>query len=85
MRFRMTLGLVLAMLLQGCRGRPAPPPIELGHVATLSGPGEHAGKQAERGILLAIQEQNAEAESHNERKLRVRHANAEGKLDAFGK
>src|SRR5262249_45074602 len=50
---------------------------------TLSGPGKYAGEQAERGILLAIQEQNAKAESKDERKLSVRHVDAHGKLEGF--
>jgi branched-chain amino acid transport system substrate-binding protein len=78
------LGVILSGLAAaGCSGRPTPPPIHVGHVATLSGPGKDAGERAARGIRLAVQEQTALAKKDNEAAIVVHHADARGNLEAF--
>lgn len=83
MRAAILIGCSLAILNAGCGDSSAPPPVYLGHVATLSGPDKYAGEQAMRGIRLAVQEQNARAKAQNQRPLLVRHTDAQGKLEAF--
>jgi branched-chain amino acid transport system substrate-binding protein len=70
-------------LASGCGGKSTPPPIYVGHVATLSGPGKEDGEQASRGIRLAVQEQNKAAAEDNSRAVIVRHTDSRGKLEAF--
>jgi branched-chain amino acid transport system substrate-binding protein len=76
--------LCLAVLVcAGCRNQSQPPPLVIGHVASLTGDGA-AGKQAERGIKLALEELGAKAsEKLNDRPLVVRHVDAAGKLDVL--
>src|SRR5262249_30687318 len=83
MRAAVLVGGVLAIFNAGCSGDSAPPPVYLGHVATLSGPDKYPGEQAMRGIRLAVQEQNARAQPQNQRPLIVRHTDTQGKLEAF--
>lgn len=72
-----------ALGLLGCGGNTSPPPLYVGHVATLTGPDQYAGKQAERGISLAVQEQDKEADKDKLRPIHVRHTDTRGKLEAF--
>jgi branched-chain amino acid transport system substrate-binding protein len=76
--------LSLAVLVcAGCRNPSQPPPLVIGHVASLTGDGA-AGKQAERGIKLALEELGAKAsEKLNDRPLVVRHVDAAGSLDVL--
>src|SRR5262245_12550844 len=83
MRAGVLNGCGLAILNAGCGSDSPPPPVYLGHVATLSGPDKYAGEQAMRGIRLAVQEQNARAKAQNQRPLIVRHTDTQGKLEAF--
>ena len=77
-------GLILnALVLAGCSGQSTPPPIHVGHVATLSGPGKEAGEQAARAIRLAVQEQTREAKKNGEPAMVVRHVDTRGNLEAF--
>jgi branched-chain amino acid transport system substrate-binding protein len=73
----------LMLWTAGCGGSSTPAPIDVGHVATLSGPNKEAGQQAQRAINLAVQEQQKAAKENNKRPIRVRHANTKGNLDAF--
>src|SRR5438876_634179 len=69
-------------LVAGCGGSTAPPPIFLGHIATLSGPDAKAGKSAEQGIRLALEELGPAASANLQgRPLVVRHVDAAGSLD----
>jgi len=71
-----------AACLAGCGGSSSPPPIFLGHVATLSGPDAQAGKSAEQGIRLALEDLGAAASANLQgRPLVVRHVDAAGSLD----
>src|SRR5262245_20503170 len=71
-----------AACLAGCGGSSSPPPIFLGHVATLSGPDAQAGKSAEQGMRLALEELGAAASVNLQgRPLVVRHVDAAGSLD----
>lgn len=84
----MGLGRLLALAallggLGGCRGQATPPPLQLGHVATLSGPGKAAGEQAMLGIRLAVAEHNQDLDQGIGCPLEVRHTDAHGKLEAF--
>src|SRR5262245_23150171 len=45
--------ILIGLIVSGGCGKKAPPPVVLGHVATLSGPDKQAGEQARRGIHLA--------------------------------
>jgi branched-chain amino acid transport system substrate-binding protein len=49
----------LGLLLTGCGGPPQPPPIVIGHIAPRSGPERERGLDAERAILMAVEEANA--------------------------
>lgn len=71
-----------AVCLAGCGGSSSPPPIFLGHVATLSGPDAQAGKSAEQGIRLALEDLGAAASANLQgRPLVVRHVDAADSLD----
>lgn len=78
---------ILAVLLPGfvslgCSGASPPPAIFLGHIATLSGPEARAGKSAEQGIRLALDDLGPSAsEPFQGKPLVVRHVDAMGKLD----
>ncbi|MEY2632484.1 MAG: hypothetical protein RIR00_1138 [Pseudomonadota bacterium] len=52
------LGLAAAIALIGC-GPKAEPTIKIGHVAPMTGPQAHLGKDNENGARLAIEELNA--------------------------
>jgi branched-chain amino acid transport system substrate-binding protein len=70
--------MILLSAIIGCGGK-TPPPIVVGHVATLTGPDQRAGLQASLGISLALMEVNKDAE----RLIEVRHTDAQGKVDTF--
>src|SRR5437763_1492222 len=81
---RRTLALLAAALcLPGCSGSAPPPPILLGHVATLSGPDRKAGQSAARGIRLAVMEANKDPNKGAGRPVKVIHTDTLGTLDAF--
>ncbi len=80
---RLLVLLVVAGGLVGCRGRVAPPPLQLGHVANLSGPDRIAGEQATLGIRLAVAEHNQDIEQGIGCPLLVRHTDAHGQVEAF--
>lgn len=63
----------------GCSSKSPPSPLVVGQVANLSGPGSRADVQASRGIRLALDEVNKDAE----RKIIVRHTDTQGKLEAY--
>jgi branched-chain amino acid transport system substrate-binding protein len=74
---------IALLALAGCGGQSSPPPVYVGHVATLSGAGKEEGEQASRGMRLAVQEQNKAAAEDNSRPVIVRHTDTRGKLEAF--
>jgi branched-chain amino acid transport system substrate-binding protein len=80
---RRLLVLALAMGLSGCFGKAEPPPIVLGHVATLSGPDRGPGEHALRGIRLAVDEVARDADKGPGRPILVRHTDTRGELEAF--
>src|SRR5262249_38906129 len=61
---RLVLIACCAACLAGCGGSSFPPPIFLGHVATLSRPDAQAGQSAAQGIRLALGELRAAARAH---------------------
>jgi branched-chain amino acid transport system substrate-binding protein len=70
--------------ISGCGGQANPVPLFLGHVGTLSGVEGHAGKQAERGMQLALADLGtAASEGLAGRPLVVRHVDAGGNVDAL--
>jgi ABC-type branched-subunit amino acid transport system substrate-binding protein len=74
---------MIALASAGCGNQANPAPLFLGHVATLSGADGHAGKQAERGMKLALADLGAQAsESFGARPIVIRHVDAAGTLDA---
>jgi len=77
--------LIAAFLLSttGCTERSPQPPLWLGHVASLSGPDKQVGEAAARGIRLAVEEINKDAEAGLGRQLKVIHSDARGDLGAF--
>ena len=77
------LGIGMLLLAAGCGGQATPPPLPVGHVATLSGAAKDEGEQASRGMRLAVQEQNKAAAADNSRPVIVRHTDTGGKLEAF--
>ena len=74
----------LALLaICGCSGTATPVPINLGHVANLSGP-DKAGEQAMHGIRLALEEASADfGDTFAGRPVQVRHTDTRGALDAY--
>jgi ABC-type branched-subunit amino acid transport system substrate-binding protein len=71
--------LLTGLALAGCSGRPAPPPVLVGHIATLSGMDKRQGEQQARGIRLAIKE----VDKGDALKVSVLHTDARGQLEAF--
>jgi branched-chain amino acid transport system substrate-binding protein len=74
--------LVLLFAVSGCTPRSAPP-VWLAHVATLSGSDKEVGEAAARGIRLAVEEINKNADQGFGPPLKVIHSDTRGKLDAF--
>jgi branched-chain amino acid transport system substrate-binding protein len=74
--------LVTGLLLGvgGCGGS-TPAPIEIGHVSSRT---ENAGKQAELGLRLALNEFELSKEDlFSGRKIQIHHTDTQGKLEAF--
>lgn len=71
---------VFLIVSAGCGRSPSTAPMTIGHVATLTGLDKRAGEQASFGLRLALDEVNKN-ESLNP--FQVRHADAQGQLDAF--
>jgi branched-chain amino acid transport system substrate-binding protein len=80
---RITFYLAILFFLTGCFGKAEPPPIVIGHVSTLSGPGSAAGEHAVRGIGLALEELQRDPPGGAGRPIVVRHTDAHGELEAF--
>jgi len=65
----LSLSIAVALSLMGCGKEPPPPPpvqappppleVKIGHVAPLTGPQAHLGKDNENGAVLAIEDANA--------------------------
>ncbi len=69
------------LALAGCSGQATEEPIWIGHVGPLSGPERSAGESMKRGILLAIEEANAEGQRIAGRTLSVLHADSRGQAE----
>lgn len=67
----------LLVLLTGCGGPPPPPPIVIGHIAPRSGPQRDRGLDAERAILMAVEEANAAEGQVMGRPVVVLHADSQ--------
>jgi branched-chain amino acid transport system substrate-binding protein len=65
---------VMVMGLMGCTGKSAPEPLPVGHIVSMSGPGEFGGDQARQGILLALEDLNKEDKRGAARPILVQHA-----------
>jgi branched-chain amino acid transport system substrate-binding protein len=65
----------------GCGGGSSTQPLQVGQVATLSGPNREAGEQAMLGLNLALTEKDVATVQG--RPLLVRHTDARGQLDNF--
>jgi branched-chain amino acid transport system substrate-binding protein len=70
--------LLAPLLLAGCSHSPATDPIVVGHLAPLSGPDKMIGEHARQGIILAVEEVNAEGEKVNGRRVEVTHVDDRG-------
>jgi branched-chain amino acid transport system substrate-binding protein len=84
MTIRLRLAWFVGLLaICGCSGATPPVPINLGHVANLSG-AERAGEQAMHGIRLALEEATADfGDTFAGRPVHVRHTDTRGVLDAY--
>ena len=51
----------LCLTLWGCKPKPEPGPILIGHVAPFSGPDKRLGEHAQQAIVLAVEKANQEA------------------------
>jgi branched-chain amino acid transport system substrate-binding protein len=69
----------IALVLSGCFAKADLPPVVIGHVSKLSGPGEHAM----RGIRVAVEEANRDPDKGLGRPVVVRHTDTRGELAAF--
>src|SRR6516165_7363696 len=49
------VGIGMLLLAAGCGGHATPPPLPVGHVATLSGAAKDEGEQASRGMRQAFE------------------------------
>src|SRR5437867_3968583 len=67
-----------ALLLAGCASRVPPEPIYIGHLAPRSGADKEVGKQAEQGIVLAIEEARDNDDLIAGRPVAVVHADSRG-------
>lgn len=54
------VALSLALAVVGCAKKDGPPTVRIGHVAPMTGPQAHLGKDNENGARLAIEELNAQ-------------------------
>lgn len=70
--------LLAPLLLAGCTHSPSAEPIVVGHLAPLSGSDKVIGEHARRGILLAVEEINADGEKINGRRVEVIHVDDRG-------
>jgi branched-chain amino acid transport system substrate-binding protein len=73
--------LLAPLLLAGCNHSTPTDPIIVGHLAPLSEP---AGQRAQRGIILAVEEANADGEKVNGRRVEVVHVDDRGAPSAAG-
>jgi branched-chain amino acid transport system substrate-binding protein len=69
------------LALPGCSGRRTEEPIWIGHVGPLSGPDRVAGESMKRGMMLAIEEVNAEDQRIAGRRLAIIHADSRSQPD----
>jgi branched-chain amino acid transport system substrate-binding protein len=76
--------LIAALLLAGCSPSSNTDPIIVGHLAPLSGPDRLQGEHARQGIILAVEEANADADKVNGRRVEVHHVDTQGAADAAG-
>ncbi len=75
---RPSVWLLASLLLAGCSHSPPAEPIVIGHLAPLSGPDKLIGEHARQGIILAVEEINADGEKINGRRVEVHHADDRG-------
>jgi branched-chain amino acid transport system substrate-binding protein len=76
--------LLVPLLLAGCTHATPTDPIVIGHLAPLSGPDKVIGEHAQRGIVLAVEEANADGEKVNGRRVEVIHVDDRGAPSAAG-
>jgi branched-chain amino acid transport system substrate-binding protein len=76
--------LLASLLLVGCSASQNPEPIVVGHLAPFSGADKTAGEHARQGIILAVEEVNADSERINGRRVEVHHADDHGSAAAAG-
>ncbi len=81
---RQPLVLLASLLLAGCPHSPPTDPIIIGHLAPLSGPDKLIGEHARQGIMIAVEEINADGEKINGRRVEVHHADDRGTAAAAG-
>jgi branched-chain amino acid transport system substrate-binding protein len=79
---RWWLGLVATVCLAGCRGKPAPETVLIGHAAPRTGPERARGLHAWQGIQLAVEEANRDdVQGPVPRRLVVVQADTQGDRD----
>jgi branched-chain amino acid transport system substrate-binding protein len=76
--------LLAALFLAGCSHSTPTDPIVVGHLAPLSGPDKLQGEHARQGIILAVEEANADGEKVNGRRVEVHHVDDRGNTGAAG-
>jgi branched-chain amino acid transport system substrate-binding protein len=79
---RLLLALLPVLALPGCYQKSNPEPIEVGHLAPLTGPDKTVGEHSRQGIDLAVDEANQESNRINNRPVNVLHADTAGDADA---
>jgi branched-chain amino acid transport system substrate-binding protein len=73
--------ILLALGLAGCTSSTAKAPINLAHLVPLTGPDRDRGRQAQQGVLLAVEDINADDKGVLGRPLQVRNIDTRGDAD----
>jgi branched-chain amino acid transport system substrate-binding protein len=76
--------LLASLLAVGCSASQNHEAIVVGHLAPLSGAEKTAGEHARQGIILAVEEINADSERINGRRVEVHHTDDHGSAAAAG-
>jgi branched-chain amino acid transport system substrate-binding protein len=69
---------LLLILLAGCTAKPVTEPIQIAHLLPLTGPDKKAAEDAQHGMLLAVEDINAEDKRISGRTVIVRNIDTRG-------
>src|SRR5262249_42136621 len=73
--------MLVLLLLIGCSAKPNPEPIQVAHLLPLTGPDKQSAEDARRGLLLAVEDINADDQRIAGRTVVVRHVDSHAAAD----